>query len=809
MKKMQIPQKDFTLAKILAAAGALTLLCSAAAAVSACLKTRVKVQRPRKNKRSRKGSRGFSMAEVLLAVGIIVILSAVAFVAVNRYRRGLEQLKLDNIAKEIFVAAQNHLTEAESQGYLGKDKYGIAEMKDGKETGVYYFVIGDDPGTYSSPEDTEAKGSLLSLMLPFASVDEVVRLGGSYVVRYQKATATMLDVFYAERDGSFKHTFTPSEYNRLMDSESKEGLYGTERKSARRSCFGNGAVIGWYGNVTVPTLPPDAKQLPVPAIEVFNEDTLHVRITMDPPDESITGVKVQLILNGETSKSARAVTLTVPGTPPTVVGGKWVFEYTLDDITTPGKDFCSQFCSAPMGSYLQNLTPGENISLSVQVSSSIAFVAPTGSAGSVRTNSLFGDDSDPLNGTAKTAEIASIRHLQNLNGSNSRYTPDQYTTGKAVKATQTADLDWNKFLANDRTTNTYEYKPVDPLDRNSQNYTLDYTGEYASKQVHSITGVVVTAAANENAGIFGTLKSGDKITGLELADISVTASDSGSAGTLAGALEGSAVQGVLVRSGDKSVTAASGSAGGLAGMVTDGSSVKACSASVTVSGSGSSGGLIGEMTGGSVTNSYSGGHTENGRYTSVNVNIVGDKAGGLIGSASGVTVTNAYSTCSVSGSSDSGSAGGLIGEMTGGSVKNSYSVGLVEGSGTNGVFLGSVTPGTTVTGCACLDVAAYYAEDYAVYSASGKGKSDGSETPGVSVAVMDADLDTWRAWVPSTGSADPQYYDIPLRALCGGNYEFKTVSDLLGTAADQYAWITRHYGDWPALETLVQNEKTP
>ena len=471
MKKMQIPQKDFTLANILAVAGALTLLGSAAAAVSACLKTRVKVQRPRKNKRPRKGSRGFSMAEVLLSVGIIVILSAVAFVAVNRYRRGLEQLKLDNIAKEIFVAAQNHLTEAESQGYLGKKEYGIPEVKDGKETGVYYFVIGEGTGAYSSPEDTEAKKGLLSLMLPFASVDEVVRLGGSYVVRYQKDTATMLDAFYAERDGSFKHTFAPSEYTQLMDS--KDGLYGTVRKSARRSCFGNGAVIGWYGNVTVPTLPPDAKQLPVPAIKVFNKDTLWVEITMDPPDESITDVKVQLILNGETSKSARAVTLTVPGTPPTVEGGKWVFEYTLDDITTAGKDFCSQFCSATE-SYLQNLTPGENISLSVQVSSSSAFVAPTGSVDSVRTNSLFGDDSDPLNDTAKTAEIASIRHLQNLNGSNSRYTPDQYTTGKAVKATQTADLDWNKFLANDRTTNTYEYKPVDPLDRNSQNYTLDY-----------------------------------------------------------------------------------------------------------------------------------------------------------------------------------------------------------------------------------------------------------------------------------------------------------------------------------------------
>ena len=67
---------------------------------------------------SQRKKRGFTLAETLLTVMIIIILCGVTFIMVMRYLRAMAQLERDGIAKEIFVAAQNHLTMAESQGYL-------------------------------------------------------------------------------------------------------------------------------------------------------------------------------------------------------------------------------------------------------------------------------------------------------------------------------------------------------------------------------------------------------------------------------------------------------------------------------------------------------------------------------------------------------------------------------------------------------------------------------------------------------------------------------------------------------------------
>ena len=159
-----------------------------------------------RDKRHRAGRRGgFTLAETLMVVAIILILGGVIFINVLRYMRSMAQLERDGIAKEIFVAAQNHLTMAESQGYLGKSDYGSEETESGKETGIYYFVVNGSESFNGS--------RVLDLMLPFASVDETVRLGGSYIVRYQADPALVLDVFYCARTGTrFGHTLSDADY---------------------------------------------------------------------------------------------------------------------------------------------------------------------------------------------------------------------------------------------------------------------------------------------------------------------------------------------------------------------------------------------------------------------------------------------------------------------------------------------------------------------------------------------------------------------------------------------------------------------
>ena len=151
-------------------------------------------------------NRGFTMAEMLIVIAIIGVLAAVAFIAVQNHQRSMAQLERDTIAKEIYFAAQNHLTMAESQGYLTGTAdsgittafFGLEETAtDSSKTGtivnantgkIYYTVVNGGTSFISTP--------VLDLMLPFGSIDETVRGGGSYIIRYQANPAIVLDVFY-------------------------------------------------------------------------------------------------------------------------------------------------------------------------------------------------------------------------------------------------------------------------------------------------------------------------------------------------------------------------------------------------------------------------------------------------------------------------------------------------------------------------------------------------------------------------------------------------------------------------------------
>ena len=55
--------------------------------------------------KKRKQNQGFSMAELLIVVAIIVVLAGVVFVGVASHMRSMTKLEYDGYAKEIFVAA--------------------------------------------------------------------------------------------------------------------------------------------------------------------------------------------------------------------------------------------------------------------------------------------------------------------------------------------------------------------------------------------------------------------------------------------------------------------------------------------------------------------------------------------------------------------------------------------------------------------------------------------------------------------------------------------------------------------------------
>ena len=74
------------------------------------------MEQKRQNKQKRRAA--FTLAEFLTVIAIVGILASLSFVAVIRYQRKLRRLEMDQTAKEIFLAAQNHLTLEVSNGTI-------------------------------------------------------------------------------------------------------------------------------------------------------------------------------------------------------------------------------------------------------------------------------------------------------------------------------------------------------------------------------------------------------------------------------------------------------------------------------------------------------------------------------------------------------------------------------------------------------------------------------------------------------------------------------------------------------------------
>lgn len=705
----------------------------------------------RKNNR-----RGFTMAELLIVVAIIVILTGVSFVAVQAHQKNLAQLEADTVAKEIFFAAQNHLTMAEGQGYLGDSvSFGLHYEKDPKD--VYYFTV---PST-----NPNSPGTALNLMLPFGSIDDTIRSVGNYVIRYQSKPARVLDVWYGRASNQAftgKHDANPA------------GLGIAELiKQARADKPNYGAVIGHYGG-------DEALEggaiLNAPYIEVENAERLIVRIktadvNKDPKtgneikdaDGNAVSVSVKLIIRGKTSGAMAAIPVLPDQNQRVKASTTDGFDYDiiLDDITMAydtGRKDGGHFAdiTTDMASTTSTTVPaidvlagaafipGENITVQAVAFSNTA-LASIDYSNEWTTNSLFADvedeseaDSEGVPPPGKIALISNMRHLANLDRMISGV--NTVNTGKLsiVAAQQTADLIWSSKTKNpdaftEAIQNACVYKKGESTHTDEGywlplniDYDLIYEGaepgdtdaaDDADKvaRSHSITGVKVSAKDGNPAGLFGTVGANVTIRNMELIDFDITAA-SGNAGALAGTLSNPdgakvTVQNILAHNSgkydtDKAMTATvksgSGAAGGLIGKMTGADVVKCAAALVVESTNGNAGGLVGESNGGSIKASYSGGHTNAHSYYKNGAAIynvtAGRYAGGLVGNVGFVNIDHCYSTCSASGDN----AGGLVGR-TEGPVENSYATGLVNGTNA-GAIAGNILSSNQFVNCQYLEI---------------------------------------------------------------------------------------------------------
>lgn len=746
--------------------------------------------------------KGFSMAEVLVVIAIIVILAGVGFIALMSHMRNMEKLELDGQAKEIFVAAQNHLAMADSQGYLGKTGFGTEEDAAAKND-VYYYVVGIGEGNTSLASEND----ILGLMLPFASVDESARTSGSYIIRYQKSTATVMDVFYAKTTGRYRLESGLS----TTDYTGKLKEYISDNTKVDLKNYGDTkAVIGYYGGVEAASL-KKGDPLNAPGIQLINGDKLLVIVTDN--NEYQEGNKLRLTISGSTQAS-----FDLYSTPSRVTKdeGSNTYTITLDDLTVSGMHFSG--LTGETGRFV----PGEDITVQATAYNNDVLTNIAESA-QLKTNSLFASVSNPEGGNT-TASIGYLRHFMNLD----KYISGMGDTLTVEYAKQTNDLTWNAFLDHTNKSNTQIYDSSNtlstskgcflPVTINNENALKEYDG-----CSHKITDIVVDCATN--AGLFSTLNNCD-VKNLTLEDFNIKTT-AGNAGALAGTVSGSNITSVLVHNttlggaegttntaGGDSDLKIEGSAavGGLVGSMSGTNTVETSAAAIYVhSTDGAAGGLIGELSSGSVTvdSSYAGGHTEEARYASLvaesgtspltRINVLSETshAGGLVGDAGSASLTLLYSYSTASAASnkaDTVGVGGLVGNASTSLTANyCYAAGLVDGN-TSGSNKPSISP--------LIGIGSFAESDCSNVQYMSSVSPLATEPSGYSFVSAVSAGTTGEMMVPADQSnAVP--YDRTLALEYKGKYTFATVKQLGG---EDVAGITdTHYGDWQVPQSKPLN----
>lgn len=683
--------------------------------------------------------KGFTLPEMLVALGIAVILLGLGLLAAVQYGDDLKRLEMDVKARQMFLVAQNRMAAADATGELRKfvaanagsaDKLGEGMIKRpsdmdasgvaGLDNGDYYYI------TYNPGDADTLAGSILKYMLPFGAINDALRTKGSYIIEYNINNAFIYGVFYTESESGLT-------YENVTELNAAGGRANTREGEKIRSEYrigGQKAVVGYYGGTSAVNL--EENTVATPVIKVENGDILKVEI-FDPnyfhaPEEatSMLLTTVTLSIKGRESGQEEKMELLLDGdlfAPTKAVGQPEWWDVTNDSIMIDGENReCLKYTlqlddiSIPEGHFaakFPEMIPGEDIAITAEV------VSRTSSLGNSRdrviVNSLF--DQVVLDGTALDKEIAiakigCIRHLENLDpnvsGLPEALAPndeERPITHIVRRAEQVRDLDWNAFpetcpSGDIRAHDTSALLAADSYHGISNSMLLSYAG--LGENPVAIKNITIRpSGSGGHAGIFRAVEGLQKLTvsNLKLENINIAASATGHAGGLIGVVSGEGqVEVNGVNATGLTFNLGTGNSGGLIGAVTGKGSIGVSEVEIndlnfTNDDSGDIGGLIGHIscTAGAPRSEIRGVLLrEMNTVVATNAHI-----GGLIGHITGASNV-LIKECATAGFNmeriSVGSSGGIIGRIAGNAavqVKDSYSAGGVA----KGAYAGVQTMG--------------------------------------------------------------------------------------------------------------------
>ena len=339
---------------------------------------------------------GFTLAELLVVIGIITVLAAVAIPGVATYSKKIRLRELDDSARAIYMAAQHKFTaEVEMGEQLDKEDIGNK------------CILNPIPSRYKVKEDANITVKYkivhdIDESLTNVGFIEPELSENNYVIEYNAETGDVYGVFYSnDEDEDF------SDYINKYNTDGEKYVLAAGGDYSKRT-----ANIGFYGidNETEIEVAPEPGDIPEPVVELINKEKLVLTVKTSEP----AYVAIKMYQTDSPDKSvvlidkSRNVTLTNSG-----------FTLILDSLTP--KNGASALSTASELSLNEYEDSFENWSQSVidpgaDITVEVTFYDEAGIAidkTEKRTeNSLFAKVSTSEG--KYTAHIKYGRHLQNL-----------------------------------------------------------------------------------------------------------------------------------------------------------------------------------------------------------------------------------------------------------------------------------------------------------------------------------------------------------------------------------------------------------
>lgn len=621
-----------------------------------------------------KKKKGYTLAEVLATVAILLILMAIVVPAIFSIRKNLRQKALDNKAELIYTAVQNNLVKLQSNGnsslYDGEktaNAMGRTPSDATKEQKLYYALSSE------KAEPTKAA----SVLVTTDTVDGEL-YNNYWVVEYNPESASVYAVFYSESD-SIKQ-YDPNTYDSFRYKDNR---------------LSDGARIGYYGG---DALDGSNTAVLAPKITVTNEEKLVATITCMRPGQDDKKLGFDVVLSDDQGNklnlSYKAVgdklvhtadDLYLADQSPadqekedsneesSIVGRSYTLKITLDDLKNEASRFVSIYGEKNQQLVNRKITPlnaGTNLHIKVTVRSDNYKI--DGLATECTTNSLFADQS-----TSEQAVVYYGRHLQNLDQASG---VTEGITEAVVKNPVHFEKQEDKEEGDTSSWySCYGDKAFTPI---TNTYLKKFSGERTAVIYHLTVkeGVEIAGTDRKGAGMFAVLKDSMTVENLRLAGTTIAITGEGKEKVSVGAIAGETT-------GSAKITNCE--------VYLDTEDIKGKNENdVWISGAGIQGGLIGHTnsvaeSGSSVTivNSFAA-TVMDGRENGTTGDLIGT-VGGLIGQADcAVSIKNCYADSYLTGDV----TGGLVGSVSSGSVnvESCYTAGYQNPANQGGGFVASV-----------------------------------------------------------------------------------------------------------------------